>query len=262
MKKHRLIFYSSLIVVFLLSFYQSSGQGEIDDGQKILIRNERSLAFSINSNGFGGNFRYGHRTSGFKKNLYQIDFCYIKHPKELKTTSPYVYSNKSFVYGKLNSFYSLRFTFGRQNEIYSKYDKGGVAINYFFQGGPVIGILKPRYFEVSYEPGKTEIEDFSTFYSKNQNYHIGFIMGYAPYLEGIENTKIKPGITASAGFNFEFSLNDKHLNAIESGISCDLYPDDIPLMFNEENDHSQLFLSLYLSYRFGKILDGRSKHKD
>ena len=252
------------ILFFIITFLSANiifAQGEIDDSQKILIRNESTFGFSLNTNGFGGNYRYGNRTSGFKKNLFEVDFNYIKHTKEIKTSS-YFYNNKSYVYGKMNSFYTFHLAYGRQNEIFSKFDKGGIAISYYFLVGTSIGILKPKLYEVTYEVGVTEIEDFATFYHKTKNYHTGFIMGNAPYFEGFKDTKIKPGIFVTAGTNFEFSKKDKYITAMEAGITLDLFTDDIPIMFTEDNNHNQAFVTLFIIYRIGKIIDGRAKYKE
>ena len=252
--------------VFLEIFFVSLsltvfGQGEIDDRQKILLRNESSIAFSLNSNGIGGNYRYGKRITGYKKMLFQVDFNYLKHQKEIKTTSP-INTTKSFVYGKLNSFFTLHLSVGRQKEIYSKFDKGGISINYFYQIGPSFGILKPKFYKVTYAYNTSDIEDFTTFVNKTQNYHVGYILGNAAFSEGLDDTKIKPGVFISAGTNFEFSKRDKYTNAIEAGINIDLFTDEIPIMYSADNDYQQVFLTLFLVYRIGKVIDGRSIQKE
>ena len=62
-------------------------QGEIDVQPAVFWRNEWSIALMVNSNGFGANYRYGERINADNKRLYELDFAYMKDPKEFKTPS-------------------------------------------------------------------------------------------------------------------------------------------------------------------------------
>ncbi len=231
-------------------------QGEIDKENKILLRNESSISFSLNTNGLGFGYRYGKHINAYKKWLFQSNFNYIKGDKEVKTRS-YVNNYKSFTYGKLNSFYSIGLSTGIQKEVFSKIDKGGVAICYYYLGGISLGIQKPKLYEVSYEVGVTEVEDFETYYHKIQNYHAGYILGNSSYFDGIKDTKLIPGLSLESGVNFEFSSEDNYLNAIEVGGAINYFLEDVKIMYSSGNDYPQLFVSLFLRYRMGKIINAR-----
>ena len=45
-----------------------------------------------------------------------------------------------------------------------------------------------------------------------QNFHTGFIMGNAPFMDGIKDTSFKPGVFVKGGANFEFSSRDNYIN--------------------------------------------------
>ncbi|MEZ5011308.1 MAG: hypothetical protein R2744_06805 [Bacteroidales bacterium] len=59
-------------------------------------------------------------------------------------------SGSSFIYGKINNVFSLRAGIGHQHELFRKQDLGGVAIRYFYSGGPVLVFTKPIHYNVLY----------------------------------------------------------------------------------------------------------------
>ena len=64
-----------------------------------------------------------------------MSLAYIKHPKEVKiSASPYSYAtSRRYVYGKTNLFVNLRPSIGFQREIFSKEDRGSIAIKYYYR---------------------------------------------------------------------------------------------------------------------------------
>jgi hypothetical protein len=122
-------------------------QGEIKDQARIFYRNEKSFGISLNTNGIGVSGRYATRINARNKTLWEIDGANIKHPKEIRISNSY-YNNRSFVFGKQNLFINLRGGWGKQHEMFRKIDRGGISIRRYFTVGPVIGFLKPIYYEV------------------------------------------------------------------------------------------------------------------
>lgn len=249
-----------LISLLVISSLPILAQGEIDAETKIIFRNERTVGFSLNSNGFGVGFRYGKFIDGYRKWLLQSDLNLVKHYKEIQSNS--MFYNKKFVYGKVNTLLNLRLAMGYQKELYSKNDKGGVAIRYFGFVGPTLAILKPMLYEVTYYMDENKVEDFVTFYEKNQQYHSGDIIGKSSFFDGAENTTIKPGIHLSGGLSFEYGTKDAFINALELGIAFDVFADDIPIMFSANNNYQQIFTTLFLTYRFGKVINARAINTD
>jgi hypothetical protein len=228
------------------------GQGEIDSQKKIFYRNERSASFMLNSNGWGLNYRYGKRTNAFVKNIYDVDFAVLKDSKEVKLSA---FGPGSFVYGKLNDCYVIRPGLGIQKEIYRKVDKGGIAIRYFYTGGPSACLLKPVYYEVAYL-----VSGSTTYNLKEEKFSTGSnqqspddIYGPASYFKGFNELSLVPGIFGKIGLNFEYSNKDIILHAIEVGAIIDAFAKQIHIMADTKNN--QLFLTLFVSYRFGKVID-------
>jgi hypothetical protein len=239
-------------------------QGEIDTQEKILYRNERSLAFLLNSNGLGGNFRYGKRITYLKKTLYEVDLITIKHPKEVKIYSNYSAPNtsKSYIYGKTNSFINLRAGIGYQREIFQKQDRDGIAIRYFYCFGPDIGITKPIYYnylKILVDADNKVYYEVMTEKFVSQHPNATDILGRASFFKGIDEISVIPGVFAKLGLTMEFGKKEQILNALEGGIVLDAFIKRIPIMATEKNPW--FFPSLFISNRFGKSIDVQGKRQ-
>jgi len=228
------------------------GQGEIDTQEKILFQNERSISVALNSNGFGAGYLFGKRKTYLNKTLYSIEFAYIKHPKETKITPygyGYNYTSRRYVEGKTNLFVNLRPSIGFQREIFSKEDKGSIAIRYFYGLGPSLGICKPVYY--------TYVEQGPIYYDGLYTKSHATIAGRASFWKGFNEITIYPGLHAKAGLSFEYSSLNQLINAIDVSATFDAFYKKIPIMYTEYN--SQFFLTLTVAYRFGWIVDAKYK---
>jgi len=235
-----------LLALFLLA------QGELSDQPRIFYRNEKSIGVLLTSNGYGISGRYAKRINARKKTIYELDFIGIKHPKEVKITN-YYSSNKSYVFGKLNSFFDIRVGYGRQKEMFRKVDRGGISIRRYYSFGPSLGILKPVYYEVI----ETNTTDPNNNYLKQEKFdpsiHQGYIWGKASFFKGFNEISVVPGAYGRFGLTFEYSRHDITLHALEAGVALDIFPKEIPIMATEKNNF--IFFSLFVGYRFGKVVD-------
>lgn len=228
-------------------------QGEISEQPRIFYRNEKSLGILLNSNGFGVNGRYASRINARKKTIYEFDFAGIKHSKEYRVSNPYN-NNRTFVFGKLNSFFNLRVGYGKQKEMFRKVDRGGISIRRYFSFGPTLGILKPIYYEILQQIDPLDPLHFNIITEKfvthlNQQY----IYGKASFFKGINEISVVPGAFGKIGLSFEYSKSDITIHALETGLILDAFPKKIPIMDTEQNNF--LFLTLFISYRFGRVVD-------
>jgi hypothetical protein len=226
-------------------------QGELDTQDKIFYRNERTYAFLLNSNGFGFNFRYAKRIDAFRKTLYEVEFNHLKHPKEIKAR---LYTtNRNIVFGQLNSVYTLKGAIGYQKEFFQKRDLGSISIRYFTNGGLSLAMLKPVYFE--YQDNVTG----EPYYDKFQQH--GNFIGKGPFVKGINEISMVPGLYGKIGLSFEYSKIDKIYHALEFGMAFDAYAKKVKIMDTPANKilyllpDDQFFITLFVSYRFGKVID-------
>jgi hypothetical protein len=118
--------------------------------------------------------------------------------------------------------------------------------------GPVFAIYKPIYYRVLYPVSITDFivkeEKFSSSIALPQD-----ILSRASFTKGLNEIKVMPGLYAKGGFNFEYSKQDKIIHAIEVGAQINVFPRDIPIMATSDN--KAIFFSLFVSYRFGVIID-------
>ncbi len=240
-----------IAVMFLFGVVTLYAQGELNEQQKVFIRNERSFGILLNTDGFGLSYRSAKRNDYLNKRLLEVDLGTLKHPKEYRQ-STYYNQGGSFVFGKLNSTFFLRAGIGHQHEIYKKADLGGIAIRYFYSAGPVLAIYKPIYYSVLYpisvNTAEVKEEKFDVSIALPQD-----IYSKASFLKGFNEIKVMPGLYAKGGFNFEYSKEDKIIHAIELGAQINAFPKVIPIMASSDN--KSIFFSLFVSYRFGVILD-------
>ncbi|MEI6050343.1 MAG: hypothetical protein WCS03_15690 [Bacteroidota bacterium] len=240
-----------IAVIFLYGSVFLHAQGELDEQQKAFFRNERSFAVLLNTDGIGVGYRGAKRINFLNKRLLEIEAGTLKHPKEYRQPNRYNQGG-SFVFGKINSTFFIRGGIGHQHELFKKNDLGGIAIRYFYSAGVVVAIYKPIYYSVLYPVSVSEFE------IKEEKFNVSIalpqdIYSRAPFSKGLNETKVMPGLYAKGGFNFEYSKEDKIIHAIEIGAQINAFPRKIPIMATTDN--KTIFFSLFVSYRFGMIID-------
>jgi len=255
--KMRMALKSILIPLLLIIPSLIFSQGELLTEDRVVTYDENSYGIFLSSNGFYGQYRYGKRLDGFRKRLFDIEIAHVKHPKEIRVQNPYYDNQKRFVFGKLNSVISIRPGIGLQKEKFSKYDKGGVSIKYFYSTGLTLALLKPVYYEVvdsiRIDPIKNRqvIHLGTKQFSSDYIHGIIDIYGRASYFRGIKETKLIPGLFYKMGISFEYSQSLQYLNALEAGFMVEVFPKKIPIMETEQN--SFFMINIFLGYRFGKV---------
>lgn len=246
-----------IILLFLFYSFCLFGQGEIVDKTVLLIRNERSGAVQLNSNGWGGTFIYAKRVDYFNKTLYCIDFCSLRDLKEYKWTSDY--DGHRFVYGKLNSCFITRFTYGHQKKIFDKFDKEGLAIHFFYTAGISFAICKPYYYLVLNKNVNISGTDTTITYVQSvQKFDPNAnIVSRSSFITGLNQISAYPGLCIKSGLSFEFGKKDEIINALEVGAGFDAFTNNIPIM--ADNLNQWYYFTLSISYRFGVLIDNSVK---
>ena len=251
----------NLIIVFLfVSLCQTAvGQGEIDTQEKILFQNERSVSLSLNTNGFGAGYRFGKRKTYLNKTLYDIGIAYIKHPKEAKVSPDLVYysTSRRYVPGKMNLFVNIRPSFGFQRELFSKEDKGSIAVKYYYSAGPSIGITKPVFYTFAIGDDNNQLAFYVDERYDYAEFPNAFVVGRASFWKGFDDLGLYPGLHVNTGISFEYSSLNQIINAIDVGATFDAFIKKIPIMLTEYN--SQFYLTLSIMYRFGWTVDAKYK---
>lgn len=247
-----------IIAIFFSFVSHSFSQGDIDDQLKLFFRNEQTFGGTLSSVGYGASFRYGKRINFFNSRLFEVSVNIIKHPKEIKGSNPIFPNSKRFVFGKENFFFNLQASYGYQRIKFKKKDKGGIEVRFLYTAGISLGFYKPVYYEVlvpvSLFQYTINTEKF------NPSLHTPFdIYSRASFFTGFSEIKFVPGLNGKIGISFEFGKADPVISAIEIGGLIDLYAKKIPIMASDDN--RLFFPAIYASFRFGKVIDKRSKVK-
>ncbi|MCX6226298.1 MAG: hypothetical protein NTV01_16375 [Bacteroidia bacterium] len=248
------------LMVFFANFVDGYSQGEIDKQPKVFYRNERSWSGSLNSNGWGINYRYNKRIDAFSSMIFDVDLASIHHPKEIKSQSPYIGGwGRSYVFGKTNEAFSLRGGAGYQKELFSKFDQGGISIRFFSGAGLSLALLKPVYYQkvTGLNTATMELYWEKSLFDPDYMQSVYDIYDRESFFTGINESTVVPGFYARAGLSFEYSSEDRLIHAIEGGIQLEGFLKKLLILATSDNH--QLFLTLYVSYRFGKVIDARSQ---
>ena len=221
-----------------------------------LVDRELSFGFRLNTDGWGVYAQKGKSKSDMKESelfynvrYWELELDEKKHPKEIKRTSDLSTFNdtkpRSFAYGKVNNFYSIKLGYGNRKMIAGKPDPGTVSIHWFYSGGLALGLLKPYYIEL-YDGTSIKYTDSTKeeFLNKND------IIGSSGFSKGIGEMKFAAGIHAKTGLHFDFAASKKTIIAIEFGGNVEVYSRTIQLMANQKD--VPYFVNIFGAIQFGK----------
>jgi len=242
-----------LIVIFFTQLAKAQVFGddvlEYDSiAEKILLKKEYSAGIIAHNLGFGANFRIGRNKTFFKSRIFEIEVVSMKHPKQIRVINPYYYNSRSYVYGKLNHVYMLRGSFGYKKLLNRKPYWGGVELRLLYMGGVSIAFAKPVYlyfWDDTYSFVKEEKYDPDNVYHGSE-----YIYGRAPFVSGLNEIKVYPGVLGKIGLNFEFGKQNAKIRALEGGVVIEYFPIAIPIM--AYNPVQNFFPTFYLNFQIGK----------
>lgn len=249
-----------VIAAILTSFCGSAQLTTEADFKRQVYDNEMTGGIMLHTRGFGINLRRMRFRDGYSKWGWEIDAVSIRHPKEVKLQSQlYFNSSRSFVYGKLNGLYSIRFGYGRDKILVDKTDKGSISISWITMGGPSFGFLKPVFLEVADEDPLAGPDVRRTERYNPEVHDYTDIYGQAPFFTGIEKSSLRLGVYFKTGFSFDFNLSDKKVTTIEVGGIADYFPsyglysdDKVPIMYETGTvENYNLWLQFYITFNFG-----------
>jgi hypothetical protein len=248
MKTKVILILSFALFVFILP---SSGQSEavMDTSRNILLLKERSFGVIFHSQGWGIKYSKAFHKSAFRKRVLVIEMVEMKSPKQVRIINPYYTNAKSFVYGKLNSVFLFRGTFGYHKQLNRKPYWGGVELRLLYMGGVSLGLAKPIYLLILSQPS-ADIITYSEEKFDPVKHSIDDIFGRASFTKGFNEIGVYPGFHAKLGLDFDYAAYRTKLQSLEIGAMIDVFPRPVPIM--AFNDPDYFFLTFYLSFSFGK----------
>lgn len=237
-----------IIFISLLSF-SAFGQLPAKQENKAGFRSNWFGGLIIHTNGWGGNLTRGKFKTYKRYDLYSFDLVNLKHKKEFRIRYQTDPDNptKSFKYGKLNSFYNARFSYGQQRMLFEKQRAKGVEIYFNWKTGLNLGLLKPIYLEViNSATGLGTVEEKYDPDLHNESN----IYGKGRFGSGFSEMKFLPGAHIKCGFKFELAKSRERIFALETGVIVDVFPTKVPILAFKKEEIA--FYNFYINILFGK----------
>ncbi len=238
--------------IALLLIFSSVSYAQLPAQQENLagFRSEWFGGLILHTNGWGGSLTYAKFKTYKRYHLFSLDVVNIKDPKEYKIRYQVAQNSfsKAFKFGKLNSLYNIRLSYGQQYMIYEKMREKGVSVYFNWKSGANIGLLKPIYLEiVNQEDGITVNSEER--YDPNIHNESN-IYGKGSFGAGFNEIEFIVGGHFETGFKFELAKERESIFALETGVAIDVYPSGAPILAFKKEE--VILYNLYIKLLFGK----------
>lgn len=184
-------------------------------------------------------FKLARQKSGNVFTSYGLEFQNVRHPSELKRGP--TQAGTSYIFGKQNWLYSIRFNYGRERLLFKKAPQQGVQIGLIAAAGPTLGIVAPYY--ILNNNGNYEQ------YDPNKHSNIQSINGSGKLFQGLGESELAIGANAKAGVNFEFGAFKNNVAGVEIGGALEAFTKEIILIPTKDN--RAIFPSFYFTLYWG-----------
>ncbi|RYZ00652.1 MAG: hypothetical protein EOO11_00835 [Chitinophagaceae bacterium] len=212
----------------------------------LVYRKQTVFGAQLRTNGYGIFFEMGRMKTPRMTTIYSAELTETKHPKEDKSNNANGSFSGSYIYGKINNFYSFKLGYGRQYILGQKGNKNGVAVIAVAEGGLALGFLRPYYLDIRDGNSKKAIKfqdgDTATFLG-------GEVIGSSGLGKGWSELKLKPGAYIKTAIRFDFNKYNERVQALQVGLSLEAYGEGIQQMALLKP--RQLFFQAHLAYLFG-----------
>jgi len=245
------VFVKQIIIYFLLVFCFVNSENPLFAQTQDSYDYNSEFTWGINKNSYGGLiggfvFKKARRIDKKIFETFGLEVMNVKNPHEVKTQAPS--SGNSFIYGKSNYLYALRFQYGRDLILFTKGPQQGVEVKAVFAVGPTLGIVTPYYVQVD-PTGGQGYYTYNAPYTPDISY--GEIQGTGSLFEGLFESKIQFGGNFKAALNFELGTAKSQVTGFEAGFLIDAYTSTVVLMPSAENHavYPTVFLTLFYGSR-------------
>lgn len=238
-----------LFIVLLLIGFSTAAQTAYKGGYGLIYDRHQSYGMHIHNLGWGLETRWGWYQGVRKSTFFDLNISHLKNPKEYKMSSGYQ-GSRSYVYGKLNDFWTLRAGVGVHRQMFEPNDWNGIDVGYQLSCGMSLGLLKPQYLIIlKFGPTPDDVVEVEEKYNPSQHF-IENIKGNGSFFSGLNELKPYTGAYLKAGMTFDVSQYEDEIRIFEVGATADLFPVKIPILYGEQN--RRFYLAFYFAFRFGK----------
>ena len=240
-----------VINLVLFAFFCFSQQTNLtQENSNVLYTHESSVSIFAHTQGWGGGYKRSKNITGVTKRVIEINALKVKDPREIKVNNPGFGNSRGFYYGKLNAVGFLRGGFGIQRTLFGKEIKNAIEIRLMLMGGAVFGFSKPVYLQIL-KPTASPFEYITVEERYDPEKHfVQNIYGKAPFVKGINQTRVHPGAFGKIALSFDYSSNNQSIKSLETGLVLDYLPQPISMMAYQNS--KMLFLNLFIAINLGK----------
>ncbi len=218
-----------------------------------------SVGAKLHTSGWSGGLIYRKRATRATHRIIQFHLEEIKHDKEVKQEAgknPYPELGKTspFIYGKINTVYTLHLSYGRQQLLFPALLDGHISLSLCYMGGISLGMLKPYYLKlVDNDPG-APVLSIEKYNPADQDRFLNHarILGRAKWSEGLEEIQYIPGVHAALALQLEPGKTKTFIQSISVGGQITLYARNITIMAEQKAYPVQasFFIGLALGKRW------------
>lgn len=240
------------------------GQNNYSNQKGIIYSKEVSTDFRFHTNGAAFGMNFGKIRSVTRTSLFYVGLGEIKHPRETRQNRNFpiggIGNFRGFIYGKQNNLFALRGGIGEKRYLSEKARRKGVAVGVSYEGGPTLGLLKPYYLVLRFEPadfnlanyrGERYSEDNADRFLSNDK-----IFGADSFSKGLDEISLLPGLHGKASLHFDWGAFDEFVKAVETGVMIDFFFKSAPLLVEHEsltnNQNRAVFINLFITLQLGK----------
>lgn len=236
------------LLLFCSSLFAQQG---IFGENAVVYKRQREGGIIAYTNGWGGDFAFGKHVDGFRRRMIHLEVSSIKHPKQIRSFNPFYEDAKSYFFGKVNSVFTVKATWGYKKVLFDRLRTAGVQVSRRWAIGPTIAFQKPVYLLI----GKPDFPfDFLEEERYDPNIHsVDNIYGRASYFSGIDQITPVPGIHGKYVMHFEWSqlgVNNPNTTSLEFGLAASAYLAPVEILATEKS--TQFFLNLFLALKIGR----------
>lgn len=237
------LFSTFLLLLALLASSASVVQAQDEEEDE---EYNREFVWGINKNTNGGyigglNIKFSKQVAPLLYRSLGVEIANVKHAKENRFPSTY---GGSYILGKVNYLYALRFSIGMERVLFKKGPQQGVQINVLASGGPSIGLISPYYVEYANSGGS-----YPNTVPYTPDLNIGGIVGPGRPLQGIDESGIAPGLHVRTGLSFEFGTFKSNVSGLEVGLMLEGYTKRVNLLYQARDQW--LYPSAYITLFHG-----------
>ncbi|MCU0422742.1 MAG: hypothetical protein MUC81_08005 [Bacteroidia bacterium] len=234
--------------------FAAKAQNDLEEPQ-LLYRKRIMYGANVNSAGLGGiNFKFGKQKTALIKNLFEIEFARLRHPKEERVFGQSD-NPKKYTPGRINMAFFLRAGYGQNLFITDRMYKNSVSLHYNYAFGPTLALLKPIFIEVLKESPNNPTQAIiatERYDPVNEHTFPLAIYGNASFNRGLNLISPRLGGYFRNSLSIEWGQYPDEFRSLEAGFVVDAFATELPLMAPELANNNQFFFTLFLTYYFGQ----------